>query len=104
MEAIGLPGADSHRAQHARALDAFENLAPHDTTSRRHVLSLMPRWFLFHLANMDLSLANALHMVRASHAGQPGSPFAIVSACTRRRRGAPLESVTACYGRVRPRR
>ena len=64
MEDLEYSGLKTHREQHARVLGSLHHVAPlvneGDIKIGRRALELLPQWFLFHIATMDSSLADAV--------------------------------------------
>lgn len=70
MEEIDCPLLHSHREQHARVLGALHNVhcrvMDGDITLGREVAGrLLPQWFAFHVATMDMALAAMLAVHKA---------------------------------------
>jgi hemerythrin len=65
MEEINCPLLRSHREQHARVLGALHNvhgrvMGGNIALGREVVGQLLPQWFTFHVATMDVALAAML--------------------------------------------
>lgn len=70
MEEIDCPLLPSHREQHARVLGALHNVHSRvmdgDIALGRDVVGrLLPQWFAFHVATMDVALAAMLSVEKA---------------------------------------
>jgi hemerythrin len=70
MEDLDYDGLKTHREQHARVLGGLHHVAPRvregDIATGRRALELLPQWFLFHIATMDRSLAQAVNKAHAA--------------------------------------
>jgi len=77
MEDLDYDGIKTHREQHARVLGGLHHVAPRvkegDVAIGRRAMELLPQWFLFHIATMDRSLADAVRKAKpAAHASVAG--------------------------------
>ena len=75
IKLINFPDPQTHRADHARALNALRHVSPRvrqgDIAAGREVLKQLPQWFLNHLTTLDLMLAVALDMAKSSKCPPP---------------------------------
>jgi len=65
MERIDSPELQAHRAEHADLLSTLHHVLPMamngDYALPRHILAMLPQWFLGHLERMDATLVKALN-------------------------------------------
>jgi hemerythrin-like metal-binding protein len=77
MEDLEYAGLKTHREQHARVLGGLHHVAPRvaegDIAIGRQALELVPHWFIFHIATMDRSLAEAVR--KAEQARMPVTEY-----------------------------
>lgn len=67
MEAVNFAADKSHREQHARVLSALHHvysrvLGGDLVIGRETIETLLPQWFAFHIATMDMTLAAAMQI------------------------------------------
>lgn len=79
MRRIGFPLLARHADEHLRVLKALRELVPGvatgDCREARNAVALISRWFVQHLAEMDLPLAVALEQRRSPLAPPPRVPL-----------------------------